>query len=514
MNSSDIANLDRLPGGPDGKIQFEQPEVSYSESSGLISVWVVRSGPAGFPASVQWSVVGGTASLPDDVDLVSPGGTLIFAPGETRKDIQLPIVQDQQPEGDETVILNLHNPVGAGLGGPFLAVVTILDDDDPSPGFSSDLSLLKWADSDIAPVGQPVRFTVQLQNSGPDPVSGLVVEDPLPAGAQLAGWNISPGTTFEPTEGRWSVPTLAPGAMAYLELALVRSSPGTLDNIARIVSPAVNDPTPWDHEAWATARWEPLGSNAVLQFETAALSVSEGAGLVAVRVLRLGDTNGLCTVRYTVSGGTATPDVDFLPPQPGDLVFAPGAAWSDLFLEVLDDALVEGNETVELTLHDPAGASLGTPTNCVVTLLDDDLPQPSEADLSLFKWAETNLAPAGQPIRFVVALQSAGPAASSNVVVQEQLPPGTVLAGWTAAPGTAFNPANGQWTLPFVGPGSTNLLLLDLVRTNAGAVTNVAFVLQTSHPDPPWPTEPTRPRQVGLPGTSPTWPSGCSCKPI
>lgn len=381
------------------------------------------------------------------------------------------------------MLLYLHDPVGAELGEPSQTVVTI-QDDDPPLSFNADVSLLKWVESGVTAVGQPLRFTLELLNRGPDPVSGLVVEDPLPAEVQLAGWSVFPGTTFEPTQGRWTVPTLAPGSMALLELSLVRSSPGTLDNHARIVSPAVNDPTPEDHEAWATGHWEPVASNAVLEFETAALSVSERAGPVTVRVLRRGDTTGLSTVRYSVSGGTATPGVDFLPPAAADLVFASGVTAADLTLVVLDDALVEADETVELTLHDPTGASLGTPTRAVVTLLDDDLPQPAEADLSLFKWAETNLALAGQPIRFVVALQSAGPAASSNVVVQEQLPPGTVLAGWTAAPGTTFNPTNGQWTLPWVGAGTTNLLQLDLVKTNAGLVTNVAYVLQASHPDP------------------------------
>lgn len=484
MDASEVATLDRLPGGSGGAIGFELSSEAYLESSGFISVWVVRSGPTNVQASVQWSVAGGSASFPDDVDYVSPEGSpLVFEPGETRKDIQLLIVHDTQPEEDETVLLYLHDPVGAEIGEPSQTVVTI-QDDDPPLSFNADVSLLKWVEPEAAVVGQPLRFTVELQNLGPDPVSGLVVEDPLPAEAELAGWSVSPGTTFEPVQGQWTVPALAPGSTVFLVLSLVRSSPGTLDNYARIVSPAVNDPTPGDHEAWATGRWEPEGGNAVLEFETAALGVSERAGPVAVRVLRRGDTNGLSTVRYSVSGGTATPGVDFLPPAAADLVFVSGATSADLTLVVLDDALVEGDETVELTLHDPTGASLGTPTRAVVTLLDDDLPQPTEADLSLFKWAETNLALAGQPIRFVVALQSAGPAASSNVVVQEQIPPGTVLAGWTAPPGTAFNPTNGQWTLPWVGAGTTNLLQLDLVKTNAGLVTNVAYVLQASHPDP------------------------------
>ncbi len=483
LDSIQIANLDRLPDEAPSEIRFEASEVIYDESSGFIAVWGIRTGSTNAQASVQWSVVGGSASLPGDVDFVGPSvGTLVFEPGETRRDIQLLIVHDEEVEGDETVLLQLHDPVGAALGEPSQVVVTIRDDDQPQT-FQADLSLFKWAASDVAAVGQPVSFTVELHNSGPVPASGVVVEDPLPAGVELAGWNVSPGTSFEPAEGRWSVPLLEPDSGAFLELTLVRSSPGTVTNRARIASSPVIDPTPWDHEAWAAARWEPEGGLAVLQFETAALSVSEQAGQVAVRVLRLGDTNGLSTVRYAI-GGLATAGVDFLPPASGELVFGPGDIWQDLVLVVLDDALFEGVETVELTLHDPTGASLGEPSQAVVTLLDNDQPQAAEADLSLFKGADTNLAEPGQPIWFEIALQSAGPAVSSNVVVQELIPPETALVGWLAEPGTDFNPTNAQWTLPLVGPGTTNRLALALVKTNAGAVTNVAFVLQSSHPDP------------------------------
>lgn len=79
------------------------------------------------------------------------------------------------------------------------------------------------------------------------------------------------------------------------------------------------------------------------------------------------------TVAYAVTGGTATAGVDFNLPA-GTLTFAPGETIKALPLSVLDDTLVEPNETIEVTLSNPVGATLTTLSTHVLTLLDDDLP--------------------------------------------------------------------------------------------------------------------------------------------
>jgi hypothetical protein len=55
--------------------------------------------------------------------------TLTFAAGETTKTFQIPIINDAFHEADETFSIVLNNPVGATLGTPSTAVVTINDND-------------------------------------------------------------------------------------------------------------------------------------------------------------------------------------------------------------------------------------------------------------------------------------------------------------------------------------------------------------------------------------------------
>jgi hypothetical protein len=57
-------------------------------------------------------------------------GTLVrFLPGETGKSVSIALCPDSQADGTETIALVLKNPVGATLGSPNTATVTITEND-------------------------------------------------------------------------------------------------------------------------------------------------------------------------------------------------------------------------------------------------------------------------------------------------------------------------------------------------------------------------------------------------
>ena len=61
-------------------------------------------------------------------------GTIAFAPGETSKNVLLPIVNDTYQEPDESFSVTLSNPVGTNLGTPNVATITIFANDfTPDP---------------------------------------------------------------------------------------------------------------------------------------------------------------------------------------------------------------------------------------------------------------------------------------------------------------------------------------------------------------------------------------------
>jgi len=82
--------------------------------------------PTNTNVTVDYVTFNGTAVSPGDYQALN--GTVTFLPGQTTRFITVPINGDILPEGNETFILNLSNPVGALLADS-QGIGTILDDD-------------------------------------------------------------------------------------------------------------------------------------------------------------------------------------------------------------------------------------------------------------------------------------------------------------------------------------------------------------------------------------------------
>ncbi len=85
-------------------------------------------------------------------------------------------------------------------------------------------------------------------------------------------------------------------------------------------------------------------------------------------VTRSGDTTGALIVGYTI-GGTATPGADY-GALSGSLALAVGQTSATIVVTPVPDSLVEGNETVVLTLSPSASYALGYPSTATVTIAD------------------------------------------------------------------------------------------------------------------------------------------------
>lgn len=85
---------------------------------------------------------------------------------------------------------------------------------------------------------------------------------------------------------------------------------------------------------------------------------------------RNGNLSNTLTAYYTVTG-TATNGTDYQN-LTGSVTFTAGSSTAIINLNVLDDALVEGNETVTLTLANNANYILGTTQTGTITIADND----------------------------------------------------------------------------------------------------------------------------------------------
>jgi hypothetical protein len=106
--------------------QLSIGDATGSESIGSMPVVVTLAPAASGPVSVAYATADGSATAGNDYTTVS--GTLTFAPGETSKTINVPIINDSIPERTKTFVVTLSNASGASLLRS-QATVTILDDD-------------------------------------------------------------------------------------------------------------------------------------------------------------------------------------------------------------------------------------------------------------------------------------------------------------------------------------------------------------------------------------------------
>jgi hypothetical protein len=108
-----------------------------------------------------------------------------------------------------------------------------------------------------------------------------------------------------------------------------------------------------------------------VQFDAAAYSVNEGDGAATITVT-LDTASGLtATVNYATTNGTAIAPGDYITAT-GTLTFAPGATSAAFTVAIVDDALIEANEILTVTLSAPNNATLGAPNPVTLTIIDND----------------------------------------------------------------------------------------------------------------------------------------------
>ena len=97
------------PGAP----ALSVADASAAEGGTLVFAVTLDRAAAATVAVVDWTTGDGTARAGEDYTAAS--GTLVFAPGETAKTVDVAVLEDDEAEGAETMELTLSNAVGAGL---------------------------------------------------------------------------------------------------------------------------------------------------------------------------------------------------------------------------------------------------------------------------------------------------------------------------------------------------------------------------------------------------------------
>jgi hypothetical protein len=112
---------------PASVFEFSQAVYTDLERIPVAVITVVRSGDLSAEAQVDFNTADGTAMA--NSDYIAKSGTLVFPAGVNTVTFQVLIINDRLVESDETILLQLSNPVGAAIGAQGDATLVIQDDD-------------------------------------------------------------------------------------------------------------------------------------------------------------------------------------------------------------------------------------------------------------------------------------------------------------------------------------------------------------------------------------------------
>ncbi|MEG3939379.1 Calx-beta domain-containing protein [Microcoleus sp. S36b_A3] len=341
-------------------LQFSAPTFSVNEDgTPVAAVTVTRTGSSAGTASATVNLTNGTATAP--ADYANTAIPVNFAAGDsTPKTIVVPIVDDALVEGNETVNLSLTNPTGATLGTQSTATLNIVDNDAAVP-----TSTLQFS----AP-------TFRIREDGTAVSAVTVTRTGSSVAAVSATVSLADGTATAPADYA--------NSPIVVNFAAGDSTPKTID------IPIVNDTLFEGNETVNLSLINPTGNatigtqstavttivdnDSTLQFSSPTFSVNEdGTPIAAVTVTRTGVTSGTVSATVSLTDGTATAPADY---NANAIVvnFAPGdSAPKTVNIPIINDTLLESNETVNLSLGSPTGnASIGTQSSATLDIIDND----------------------------------------------------------------------------------------------------------------------------------------------
>ncbi len=354
-NTSEFSTCVQLDQPISTQLQFNSATYSVNEGAGIATISVARTGGITGAVSVQYSTSDGSATAGQDYTATS--GTLNWADGDSSvKTFTVAITDDPLNEANETVNVVLSKPGGgATLGNQSSAVVTIVDDDQ-----ASNLSINDVAQKEGNSGTTNFSFSVTLS---PGSAQTVTVDYVAVSDTAMLGSDFQPSSgtlTFGPGETQKSITVLVNGDTTQepdrtFFVNLSKPSGGVTISKAQGTGTIIND----DNVQPAT-----------VQFDQSSYSVKEGLGALTITVTRSGDTSSAASVDYATNDGTATQKADF-EYTAGTLTFAPGETSKTLPVLINDDAHIEGDETFQVVLSKPTGASLGQASVSTVTIVDD-----------------------------------------------------------------------------------------------------------------------------------------------
>ena len=440
-----------------GFVMFASTNYFVSELATNAIINLIRTNGVHNPVSVVVSTGGGTAV--SGVNYAPTNVSVGFADGQSNASFTVTVFHDPLVTGDLTVNLTMSSPSNGVQILPPLTVPLIIQDADS--GFAFD---------------QPAYFVDETNHTvtiGVDRIGGtngtFTVQYMTTNGTALAGTNyvatngiltFSPGETFQ----TFTIPILYNPQITGDKIFFVQLSNPSAP--AQLVNPTIAAVTVIDDD---------VGLALTMPTNT----VSEAGTNILISVVRTGNTVGIISVPFGTVDGTATNGVRYIGTN-GVLTFASGQTSNSFLISVINDNLVEGDQTFSVVLGSPTGgAQLLAPSNEVITITDDD---------SAFSFSSAAYSVGENGVTALITAVRTG-VASTTVSVD------FATSNLTAQAGTQYRATNG--TLVFTNGQTTATFGVGIIDANVtGGSETVALLL--SNPNPATNSSLTSPAQAVL----------------
>jgi hypothetical protein len=446
-----------------------------------------------FPVTFNVATVNGTATAGADYRAVRQAVTL--EPGQTSTNIAISTLQDAVDEANETVLLQISQPVNATVR-TNNAALGIIDDDGPQIRISPTTVTEGGFWPDRSWPSTPVITRITLGAASPQEIRvGLTARD----GTAIASQRNGMADYLMPT----NVAVIPPGQVSVLVTNTVIGdwSDETDEHFFLVLTNAVNATIAGTGEAQVTIIDDDGPAMTVFPGNAYEGAAPRGGWIPTNLVFHVGlDQRAAQDVDFTfsITGGTAQAGLDYLRPTQGNaLPVVPGqptryqfripAGQSQVEIEipVLDDAIAERPESVvgrvadvrNAYLIDASALVVGANPNpivlgsysCTAQILDLDAWVVSVGDVTVTETA------GDQVVRIPLTLNQTN---SFPMWVQFEGVDGTALGDLFPAAGVQardYAPFSGGVTFQ---PGQTNVVVEAVVHGNGQAQPDRAFTIR------------------------------------
>lgn len=370
----------------DSVLGFSPLTYSVNENGTNVTVTVIRAGGTNGTVTVDFLTADGTALAP--ADYAATNGRLTFITGQTSATFSVSVVDNFTVGGNKTVLLLLTNASAPAIIGSALGTLTIVDND-------FGVGVLGFAATNFNTLENTTNAVITVVRTNGN-IGVVTVNYSTVDGVG----NATSGVDFRSTNGvlifadgevskTFTVPLIDDNVVEGPEtvgLLLFNASSGATLGLTNALLTIVDD--------------DDFGT---FQFSTNNYTVAEAARSVTVTVNRVVGIIGAVSVDIATVAGTAVGGLDFIP-FTQVLNFAPGQTSINLLVQVVDDQVVELQESFSLVLGNPrGGALLGALTNTTVTITDEDmqfsfavtnftvLENAGSATVSVLRYGVTNL---------------------------------------------------------------------------------------------------------------------------